>query len=74
MTGLGLKERVLDMEVVEFLAVLEVLGIEDAAIGFESGGDDKGVVPGEGVAVGKIEGAVVEGARGVYRQERSQRI
>lgn len=35
-----LEERVLDAEVVEFLAVLEIFGVEDAAIGFEGGGDD----------------------------------
>ncbi len=35
-----LEERVLDAEVVEFLAVLEIFGVEDAAIGFVGGGDD----------------------------------
>ncbi len=35
-----LEERDLDEEVVEFLAVLEIFGVEDAAIGFEGGGYD----------------------------------
>ena len=55
-----LEERVLDAEVVKFLAVLEIFGVEDAAIGFEGGGDDKGVVPGEREAAGEFEGALVE--------------
>jgi hypothetical protein len=29
------------------LAVLEVFGVEGAAVGFESGGYDEGVVPGQ---------------------------
>ena len=36
----GLKERILDAEVVEFLPVLQVLGVEDATIGLEGGGYD----------------------------------
>ena len=40
MTEFGLKERVLDAEVVKFLAVLQVFGVEGAAIGFEGGGYD----------------------------------
>ena len=60
----GLREldkRVLDPEVVEYLAVLEIFGVEDAAIGFEGGGYDKGIVPGEREAAAKSESVLVEG-------------
>lgn len=68
------KEGVDDAQVGELLAVLEIFGVEDAAVGFEGGGDDEGVVPGEGEAAGKIEGTLVEREGGMYRKERSKRI
>jgi hypothetical protein len=58
---LGLQERVLDSQVVEFLAVFEVFGVEDAAIGFEGGGYEQGVVPGERAAAGQFESLPVKG-------------
>jgi len=56
-----LEEGVLDAEVVEFLAVLEIFGVEDAAVGFEGGGYDEGIIPGKGVAAAESESALVEG-------------
>jgi hypothetical protein len=56
-----LEEGVLDAEVVEYLVVLEIFGIEDAAIGLEGGGYDEGVVPGEGMAAAEPESVLVEG-------------
>ena len=48
------------MQIVEFLAVLQVFGVEDTAVSFEGGSYDEGVVPGEGEAAGEFEGALVE--------------
>ena|SRR5271168_4746731 len=65
-----LEEGVFDGEVAEFLVVLEIFSVEDTAVGFQSGGDDQGVIPGEGVLSSQIEGLTVEGIRRVDSAER----
>ena len=45
--GCGLEKRILDAQVIKRLAVLKVLGVQNAAVGFEGGGYDEGVIPRE---------------------------
>ena len=42
--GCGLEKGILDAQVIKRLAVLKVLGAQDAAVGFEGGGYDEGVI------------------------------
>ena len=43
----GLEKRILDAQAIKRLAVLKVLGVQNAAVGFEGGGYDEGVIPRE---------------------------
>jgi hypothetical protein len=54
-----LEKRVLNLYVVEFLTVLQVFGVEDAAVAFYGGCDDQRVVPGDGVAAAESESTLV---------------
>ena len=49
------EEGVDDTQIRKLLAVLEVFGVEDAAVGFEGGGYDEGVVPGESMPMGELQ-------------------
>lgn len=65
----GSKERVLDAESVELLAVLEVFGVENMAVGFQGSGYNQGVVPGKGVAPGQMKSLPVKHVRRLNGQE-----
>lgn len=66
------KEGVDDAQAGELLAVLEIFGVEDAAVGFEGSGYDEGVVPGEGMSMGELQRPRVKCVGGMYCEERAK--
>jgi hypothetical protein len=60
-----LEKRVFDPQILEPLAMLEILAVEDAALTFNRRGHDEGVVPGKAVSVTQPKRLAVQSLRRV---------
>lgn len=69
----GLKKRILDAQVVKRLAVLKVLGVQNAAVTVEGSGYEQRIVPRDLMAAGKLERSRVKGVGGLHSQQRAKR-
>src|SRR6266446_4579958 len=71
--GCGLEKRILDAQVIKRLAVLKVLGVQNAAVTVEGSGYEQRIVPRDRMAAGKLERARVKAVGGLHSQQRAKR-